>query len=66
MRVERKTYYICDICGKEIETEYILGFQYPKRYEFKYIRNRATHEKDMCDKCFKKFLEFVKEGEQNG
>lgn len=47
----------CDICGKEI-TGY---FQY--RFRYWHGRTGTIHKLHMCQECFDKFKEFVKQSE---
>lgn len=47
----------CDICGKDITTQ----FQY--RFHNWHYRIGKCTKFHMCEKCFEKFKEFVKGGE---
>ena len=47
----------CDICGKDITTNYQFRFRYW------HYRVGTHHVKHMCQGCFDKFKEFVKQSE---
>ena len=47
----------CDICGKDITTEYQFRFRYW------HYRIGTHHVKHMCQECYFKFIEFAKQSE---
>lgn len=48
----------CDICGKDITTQFQYKFH---NWHYRIGKNHTFH---MCEECFKKFKEYVKAGEQ--
>lgn len=55
---------VCDICERKIDEKGVMSFLFfPTRkfYKYKYVSRldkTIKYPKDMCEKCFNKFIKF--------
>ena len=60
-KCKNKPKYICDKCGQSIPYVYKKGFAVNKYYKQNKYDYAIKKEFDLCDKCEKKFREWLEE-----